>query len=78
MPSLLLNRLLRRTTADATNDLIAGPLSGTLLGAEHLAERARALGRRQRLVPGRRLKQPTRLLARLDDTRRILDSAPTD
>ncbi|MBA3889599.1 MAG: hypothetical protein H0X64_03635 [Gemmatimonadaceae bacterium] len=44
-----------------------------MLSAEHLAARARKLAEGQRHHFARR--QPTRLLARLDETRRILDEA---
>jgi cyclic beta-1,2-glucan synthetase len=50
-------------------------LRGELLGAEHLAERARAVARGQRLAPpGRRIRR-ARLLQRLDDTREVLAKA---
>ncbi|HEX9054053.1 MAG TPA: glucoamylase family protein [Gemmatimonadales bacterium] len=55
--------------------MLGGPIRGELLGAEHLADRARAAAAGQRLAavpPGRR--RP-RLLTRLDETRRILDDA---
>ncbi|HET8771007.1 MAG TPA: glucoamylase family protein, partial [Gemmatimonadaceae bacterium] len=56
-------------------DLITGPLRGELLGAEHLAERARAVARGQRLAPeGARSREP-RLLRRLNGTRQILGDA---
>ncbi|HEU5173932.1 MAG TPA: hypothetical protein VFT96_04185, partial [Gemmatimonadaceae bacterium] len=44
-----------------------------MLSAELLAERARTLARGQRVHRAR--QQPTRLLARLDQTRRVLDDA---
>ncbi|HEU5171828.1 MAG TPA: glucoamylase family protein [Gemmatimonadales bacterium] len=53
--------------------MVAGPIRGELLGAEHLADRARAVAGGQRLVArGWRRGRP-RLLARLDETRRLLD-----
>ena len=55
-------------------ELLAGPIRGELLGAEHLAERARALARTQRLAP-RPSRTRHRLLERLDETRRILNEA---
>ncbi|MGH7694427.1 MAG: hypothetical protein ACRENH_05580, partial [Gemmatimonadaceae bacterium] len=67
-------RPFRRTTASA-DDLLAGPLRGELLGAEHLAERAREVARAQRIARRKRGRQPARLLLRLHSTRRILDSA---
>src|SRR5919197_5717293 len=53
--------------------LSPGPIRGELLGAEQLAERVTALARGQRLaeVPDRHV----RLLARLAETRRILEDA---
>ena len=58
-------------------DRLGGPIRGELLGAEHLAERARTLGRSQEwALPARRLlPRPARLLARLRETSRILDEA---
>ena len=52
-----------------------GPIRGELLGAEQLAERIEALARGQRIT--RIQRRRARLLARLDDTRRILESAHT-
>ena len=46
-----------------------------MLGAEHLAERARAVARAQRIAKRRRGRPPARLLQRLSSTRRILESA---
>ena len=66
-----LNRLFRRPL-ERSEELLAGPLRGDLLGPEHLAERARALAAAQRVAPvpvgGRR----PRLLDRLRQTRAIL------
>jgi cyclic beta-1,2-glucan synthetase len=70
-PRFLARLLARR--AESAEDLLAGPIRGELLGAERLAERARAVAREQRLGVGRRRR--ARLLARLDDTRRILIDA---
>ncbi len=67
-------RSFRRPTPSA-DDLLAGPLRGELLGAEHLAERARAVARAQRIAKRRRGRPPARLLQRLSSTRRILESA---
>lgn len=57
-----------------------GPFRGQLLGVEGLAAHARALGLRQRSVPGerpiRRWLRPLDagpLLGRLDDTERLLE-----
>ena len=48
-----------------------------MLGSDHLAARARAVARGQRLVVGRAPLRSARLLARLADTRRILADAYT-
>ncbi len=64
-----------RGPTPSADDLLAGPLRGELLGAEHLAERARAVARAQRIAKRRRGRPPTRLLQRLSSTRRILESA---
>ena len=69
-----LSGLFRRTTEEVDH-LLAGPISGELLGAEHLAERARVVASEQRLATGRRRVPRARLLVRLDDTRRILQDA---
>ncbi len=66
-------RPFRRPTQSA-DDLLAGPIRGELLGAEHLAERARGVARAQRLALRRRGRRPARLLLRLNATRRILES----
>ena len=54
---------------------VAGPIRGELLGADQLAERARAVARNEQLQRGRRLWRPAPLLARLIETRQILDVA---
>ena len=80
MPPTAPPRLLSRLFAPAVDrdgELLPGPIRGELLGAEHLAERARAVAREQRLVPAGRGRRRTPLLARLDGTRRILDRART-
>ena len=59
---------------DAREDRLAGPIRGELLGAEHLAERAQEVAAGQRLA-GERAVRRTPLLARLNDTRRILEEA---
>jgi len=61
-----------RSRAEASDELLAGPIRGELLGAEHLAARARTVARGQRLAPALTPLRPARLLARLADTRRIL------
>ena len=57
---------------DAREDRLAGPIRGELLGAEHLAERAQEVAASQRLGVQRKARR-TPLLARLNDTRRILE-----
>jgi cyclic beta-1,2-glucan synthetase len=59
---------------DGREDRLAGPIRGELLGAEHLAERAQALAAGQRLAIERKARR-TPLLARLNDTRKILEEA---
>jgi cyclic beta-1,2-glucan synthetase len=54
---------------------VVGPIHGELLGHQQLAERARAVATAQHLAPSRRGLPRARLLARLDDSRRILDDA---
>ena len=66
-----------RLRADASEELLVGPIRGELLGSDHLAARARAVARGQRLVVGRAPLRSARLLARLADTRRILADAYT-
>ena len=53
--------------------LLPGPIRGELLGAEQLAERVAAVARGQRVTTVRRRR--ARLLARLTETRRILEEA---
>ncbi|MGH7535586.1 MAG: hypothetical protein ACREMG_08365, partial [Gemmatimonadales bacterium] len=48
--SPILSRLFTRV-ADVPADLLTGPIRGELLGAEHLAERARAVAAGQRIAP---------------------------
>ncbi len=60
---------------EAREDLLAGPIRGELLGAEHLAERAHALASGQRLDRRKRARRRTPLLDRLDSSRRILEDA---
>lgn len=57
------------------NALFGGPLRGQPLGAEHLAERARALAREQRLAPPGPRHHAVTLTARLEETIRILHAA---
>lgn len=61
--------------SDARAELLAGPIRGELLGAEQLAERARAVARKERLRVGTTRWRTAPLLARLNETKRILDVA---
>ncbi len=70
-----MNSRAERSRAEATDELLVGPIRGELLGADHLAARARAVARGQRLVAERLPLRPARLLARLAETRRILTDA---
>ncbi len=72
-PARLFDRL--RAGSDARDEMLGGPIRGELLGAEHLADRARALARGQRVLPGVRGPRRTPLLVRLDATDRILQEA---
>ena len=76
MPSIRsrIRSTLRRPSS-AGEELLAGPIQGDLLGAEHLAERARVVARRQKLASPPPRRRGARLLARLDSTRRLLDGA---
>ncbi len=67
----LLNRILG--TRDNSDDLV-GPIRGEVLGADRLAERARAIARQHTLLPIRKQRGSGPLLERLDDTRRVLRS----
>ncbi|MGH7580439.1 MAG: hypothetical protein ACREM9_09735, partial [Gemmatimonadales bacterium] len=73
-PSRIAARFIARRT-DAREELVAGPIRGELLGAEHLSERAQALASDQRLDRRKRPRRRTPLLDRLDGTRRILENA---
>ncbi|MCC6770199.1 MAG: cyclic beta 1-2 glucan synthetase [Gemmatimonadaceae bacterium] len=70
----LLARLLAFRRRESVDDLLSGPIRGTLLGADQLAERARQLARSQRSVV-RRVHRRARLLARLQGTERVLTAA---
>ncbi|MEX2179429.1 MAG: glucoamylase family protein [Gemmatimonadaceae bacterium] len=61
--------------SDVRAELLAGPIRGELLGAEQLAERARAVARSERLRKGKRFWRTSPLLSRLKETKRILDVA---
>ncbi|MEX2180522.1 MAG: glucoamylase family protein [Gemmatimonadaceae bacterium] len=67
-----------RRPPPTAEDVYAGPIRGELLGAEQLAERARALAHEQRSAPERRRRRvrarPARLLVRLSHTRTLLDA----
>ena len=67
-------QLFRRAPAPPAEPL-TGPLRGELLGAEHLAERVRAMARAQRLQPPAPGPRAAPLLSRLIETRRILGDA---
>lgn len=74
--SRLLGRLHPRPSSRASaaaDPLLPGPIRGELLGVEQLAERVAALARGQRLTT-KRLRR-ARLLARLTESRRILEDA---
>jgi len=73
-PVRAVSRLLRHRAPEPA-ELLAGPLRGELLGAEGLAERARAVARAQRVRAPARGRRGTPLLARLAGTRRILHDA---
>ena len=60
--------------SDVRENLLAGPIRGELLGAEHLGERAQELAESQRLS-ARPARRRTPLIARLNGTRRILNDA---
>ena len=51
---------------------LIGPIRGEVLGADRLAERARAIARQHRILPTEKRRGPGPLLLRLDDTRRVL------
>ncbi len=70
----MLNQLFRRPPREGEG-LIAEPLRGELLGAEHLAERARSLARQRRIAARARGRRRTPLLARLEGTQGILKRA---
>ncbi|MCC6774094.1 MAG: cyclic beta 1-2 glucan synthetase, partial [Gemmatimonadaceae bacterium] len=70
----LLARLFAFRRREAADDPLSGPIRGTLLGADQLAERARQLARSQRSVV-RRVHRRARLLTRLQQTERVLTSA---
>ncbi|HET7622810.1 MAG TPA: glucoamylase family protein, partial [Gemmatimonadaceae bacterium] len=62
-------------SADGAGHPAVGPIRGELLGPQQLAERAREVAAAERLVPGKKGLPRARLLARLEETNRILESA---
>jgi cyclic beta-1,2-glucan synthetase len=70
----LIASLLSRATDGAAHPAV-GPIRGELLGPQQLAERAREVASGERLAPGRKTLPRARLLARLEETRRILEAA---
>ena len=78
MPHLNPPRFLTRlfsSSAGSRQETLVGPIRGELLGAEHLAERAREVARSQRIRAGGKAKRTAPLLERLNETREILDAA---
>lgn len=69
-----LARLLGRP-AHWREDLLTGPIRGELLGADHLADRARAMTREQTVAARGEQRRDTPLLTRVGETRRILRDA---
>ena len=65
----------RSAVANPSPEALSGPIRGELLGADQLAERARTVARGERLRAGRRLLRVAPLLARLKETKTILDAA---
>src|SRR5437867_5895813 len=61
--------------SDVRAELLAGPIRGELLGPDQLAERARTVAKGERLRTGRRIWRTAPLLARLNETKRVLDVA---
>jgi cyclic beta-1,2-glucan synthetase len=69
--------LAQRLRPKASEEPLVGPIHGEILGADRLAAQARAVARDRRLVAGRLPLRPARLLARLENTRRLLSEAHT-
>jgi cyclic beta-1,2-glucan synthetase len=67
----LLARLLARATNGAQEPLV-GPIRGELLGADRLAEHARAVARRQRIRAPGKGRRNVPLLERLEETYALL------
>jgi cyclic beta-1,2-glucan synthetase len=70
----LLSTLIARATDGAGHPAV-GPIRGELLGPQQLAERAREIAAAERLVPSEKGLPRARLLARLEETRGILEEA---
>jgi cyclic beta-1,2-glucan synthetase len=68
-------RRLRATPPSAADELLAGPIRGEPLGADHLGGRAIAIAQEQRLAPLTRRRRAAPLLARLRETARLLEDA---
>ena len=68
------DRLLRRKQAGGGGgELLTGPIRGALLGAEHLAQRVRAIAVEQQIAPTEGPRpRVSLLLARLDESREVL------
>src|SRR5687767_2303509 len=64
-----------RFRSKVSEEPLVGPIQGELLGADRLAAQARVVARERRLAAGRLPLRPARLLARLEETRRLLRSA---
>ena len=56
----MMSRLAERLGADATEELLVGPLRGDLLGADHLAAHARVVAREQRVAAVTKLMERRR------------------
>jgi cyclic beta-1,2-glucan synthetase len=57
----------------APGEELVGPIRGEVFGAERLAEHARAIARQHRLLPTKRTYGSGPLLARLDETREVIE-----
>ena len=65
------------TRPQPSQDFLAGPIRGELLGPDGLAERARSLARSQAIRPFAEGTRRTPLLSRLDVSRRVIGEAHT-
>jgi cyclic beta-1,2-glucan synthetase len=68
-------RKFRSWSSAAAEELLVGPLRGEPLGADHLGERAQAVARAQRVLANGNRRRRAPLLARLNQTRHVLDDA---